>query len=450
MNFINNIKTTKHAINQQMINFTNDINGLFLNANENIKKMLSTKNVVTRERKITFKDALLYNFNYTYLDGTKSSVVSELNYDSANNVNQTSFYRKESKIPLSYYEDLFAKTNNLIEKYVIDEKKPKVIAVDGTYNNTNLLNKKKLETCLNMGYYDATNQIPIHLQIKGLDKNKEIESFEKYLDDNIEDIQKCKAKIIFVFDRAYFSCDLINKLDNLGINFVIRCRNNSLYLKKNKNDKKNVKSDINLPVDNIDLPVDIPNDNNDNIDLPIDDNVDLHDDNVDLPVDNVDLTKNNIKLKKSNKLNKITNINKMRFIKYEYINNIIKKDEHDKDVKLKEKVICNLVTNLDVTYNDDDQIKELYLMRWDVEVFFKLVKYNFKFSSLDEHCSNTTERYKKKYLIIMTMLHLRKLMEYFNEKILMKDSHKKSTIKKKQLLKKINMYIMLNIIILLC
>lgn len=35
-------------------------------------------------------------------------------------------------------------------------------------------------------------------------------------------------------------------------------------------------------------------------------------------------------------------------------------------------------------------------MRWDVEVFFKLIKSNFKFAVLREHNNNTTENYKKK------------------------------------------------------
>ena len=39
-------------------------------------------------------------------------------------------------------------------------------------------------------------------------------------------------------DRAYFSYDFINYLDKKNIYYVIRTKNNSLYLDKNKNNKK--------------------------------------------------------------------------------------------------------------------------------------------------------------------------------------------------------------------
>ena len=38
-----------------------------------------------------------------------------------------------------------------------------------------------------------------------------------------------------------------------------------------------------------------------------------------------------------------------------------------------------LVTNLSIETYDDNKVKELYKQRWSVELFFKLLKYNFKF-----------------------------------------------------------------------
>ena len=129
----------------------------------------------------------------------------------------TNYYKKELKIPYSYYNDIFIKVKQLTDKYLNKEKNPfNVVAVDGTYTNTNLHNNKKLETCLNMGYYDSTNHIPIQLEIKGTEyKNKEIESFVNYI--KVNDIKI--ENLILVFDRAYFSYEFIKVLELSTINF---------------------------------------------------------------------------------------------------------------------------------------------------------------------------------------------------------------------------------------
>ena len=52
-----------------------------------------------------------------------------------------------------------------------------------------------------MGYYDNTNRIPIDIQFRGQEnKNKEIDSFIKYIENNKMKIDN----LIFVFERAYF------------------------------------------------------------------------------------------------------------------------------------------------------------------------------------------------------------------------------------------------------
>ena len=288
-------------------------------------------------------------FNYSFINNTKESVVSDYNFDNNINVNRTSFYKKELKIPINYYAKILDKIKILLNKYLNkNDSNYNVIAVDGTYSNTNILNDKSLETTLNMGYYDATNHIPIDLELKNGDyKNKEIKSFIEHLEKNNFD----KDKVILVFDRAYFSYDFINKLNELKLNFVIRSRNNSNYLK--------------------------------------------------------DSIKNEGKLKKTDT---------DRFITHESKRTIIKKDEDNKNVKLEENIICNLVTNLNNKDFDDNKIKDIYLQRWSVEVFFKLLKSNFKFSNLREHNSTTVNEYNKKYLIILINLHIIRLIEFVYDK----------------------------------
>ena len=66
------------------------------------------------------------------------------------------------------------------------------------------------------------------------------------------------------------------------------------------------------------------------------------------------------------------------------------------------------------------------MQRWDIEVFFKLLKTNFKFALLREHNKKTLEQYKKKYLIILINLHLIRLIEFVYSKHQTKNNKNKS------------------------
>ena len=182
----------------ELKNLSNNINLIFKNSDEKIKKILLKKKIKTRNKKIKFIDAICYIFNNSFIDSTKQSVVSNYNFENNINVNRSNYYKKEQKIPYSYYNDIFIQVKILTDKYLNKEKNPfNVVAVDGTYTNTNLHNNKKLETCLNMGYYDSQNHIPIQLEIKGTEyKNKEIESFVNYIKTNNMQIEN----LILVFD----------------------------------------------------------------------------------------------------------------------------------------------------------------------------------------------------------------------------------------------------------
>ena len=141
VNFVNDLKK-----------LGDDINNLFENADKNIKNILLKKKIKTREGKINFKDVLCYVFNYSFIEPSKQCVVSNYNFDNKINVNRTSYYKKEIKIPLSFYNELFIKIKKLLNKYLNKKNDDfNIIAVDGTYSNTNINNDKKLETCLNMG-----------------------------------------------------------------------------------------------------------------------------------------------------------------------------------------------------------------------------------------------------------------------------------------------------------
>ena len=130
----------------------------------------------------------------------------------------------------------------------------------------------------------------------------------------------------------------MNLLENKNIKYVIRIRNNCIHLNKNKNKKRN---------------------------------------------------------------NKIINEkpNNIRFINYIADVEKIKKNSKNKSVKINIKIECNIATNLDNNFSDTD-IKNIYLLRWSVEEYFKFIKKNFRFSHLTEHNKKTKDCYEKLYIII--------------------------------------------------
>ena len=160
--FINLIKNQINKILlKDLLQLSNDINSVFNNVNNDITKLIfSTLKIKNRNNKLTFVDVLNYIFNYSFINTTKQQIVSDYNFKNNTNYNRSSFYKKELNIPLTFYQNLFFKVKQLLDKTINKNLNLyNVIAVDGTYSNTNLHNEHKLETCL--GYFDCTNKLKI-------------------------------------------------------------------------------------------------------------------------------------------------------------------------------------------------------------------------------------------------------------------------------------------------
>ena len=341
-----------NKFNMDINSLKNDLNNLFKYTDIDITNILKQENIYTRTRKLSFRDVISYKFKYAQKYKTQKNIIDDYKFDHKICCNNTSFYKKEQKIPLKYYEDIYDKVLTIFKKYT-KETQYTIVAVDGTYNNTNYNNEKKLETSLNMGYFDISNNIPIEIDLNNK-QNCEISTFiDAILNDKIK-----TDNIIFVCDRAYFSYDLFNLLNNKNAKFVIRIKNNCKYINKN-----------------------------------------------------IDLNNTNVK-----------NIsNNTRFINYNFNKVSVRKLYNNKtkqyeQFKIIQKINCNIATNLDDIYSDDI-IKEIYNSRWDIEEYFKLIKSNFKFSVMKEHNKNTLETYKKTYIIIKIYSVLEKIFELMCENI---------------------------------
>jgi len=344
-----------------MEKFIDELNSFFKTTitNDFINKELKNKIKIRNAKNgIKLHDAILYLFYSVYIQFNKNTSVIKINRINRSNTNnmkcihRTAYFKKEKRIPLEIYKLIYLKLDDLYKKYnnkYLD--KNKYIAIDGT-NNNNLKdapkNKNNISISLNMGYYDISNNSVIDLSINGNEnRNQEIKCATKYIRSNID---KFKNSTI-IADRAYFSYEFINFLIENGINIIIRSKGDAKYLETNN--------------------------------------------------------------KNLNKTNKKDLINK---IKGE-INVITFEDEYEKTIfsrKTKSKKSkkytftvknnCKIITNLKNI--SKDEILKMYRKIWDIETFFKLIKYNFNFSNISEKSRSQLEKQNVCILIITKLVDL--------------------------------------------
>jgi len=318
-----------------------------------------------RTKGVQLIDAVYYRFMYSKKNTTKEGITSSINYNNLTNFSRQSFNDKENNIPIQTYLNIFHKIRSYYNSNYNEINNFKLIGIDGTYNNNVNMNEM-----LNMGFYDISNGIPIDIQSYGREnKNKEIDSAISYINNNMD---LFKNNII-VADRAYFSYVFLNFLITNNIKFIVRV----------KGDADNLCSNI--------LKLGTP------------------------------------------KYNIITNIRKnAKVIKYE---NFLQKTVYASNSKknsnkyiLEIKNDCVIVTNLlDKNIYTDKKILELYRSRWDIEVFFKYVKGNYKFQHIKEKLQM---QFKKMYICELIITYIAKIVEqYYIKKHPIKKSAKNTVYK---------------------
>ena len=228
-----------------------------------------------------------------------------------------------------------------------------MFAVDGVNSSDNNRN-----VMLNLGIYDISNNVPINVTYYGSEnRNAEVRVFISYIKSNMSKFENA----VFVADRLYFNYELLKFLHDNNLKFIIRVKgsgdnlDSSLPLKKNVSNYgliKHIKDKVRM-----------------------------------------------VKCKKS-------------FKKTVYV----KKDKKfSKKVNIDVKNDCVLVTNLmDTIKYSDDALLNYYRSRWDIEVYFKFIKNNFKFQNMNE---KDHDKYKKLYLCELILTYIVKLIErYFENK----------------------------------
>lgn len=273
-----------------------------------------------RKRQLTLEDLIMYRFNYSEYNKTKQSIISSLNYDNNKTTHLSSYIKKENKIPLTFYQNTFDEIQKLLIN-IVNKESLNIFAIDGTYSNTNINRQKgKLQTSLNMGYYDIVNNIPIDITFNGAgSKNNEVNRAQEWISNN--NIKNT----IFVCDRAYFKYDFFKFLIDNKLNFIIRIKENS-HLKNIIKETNNKKDTIEYIKNNCRL--------------------------IEYAIKHIKIVND----KNNNKRNlECTN-------NYTLITNI--------------PITYKLFT--------DEYIKDIYKNRWNIEVFFKNLKTNFNFEHMKE------------------------------------------------------------------
>lgn len=200
--------------------------------NTNIKNI--NDKIIKRDRKINFKE-ILYGSIYKCINNTSyQDVSSRINLDFIKRnidktITNTAFIKKRNNIPNEYFLDINDSFVNYIFK---NDNKPRIYAVDGSFINLfknfdkyDFMYASKNETycqgiisCL----YDINNKMPInYFLLKTKDERKAFRNQIKYL----------RYGDTVIFDRGYYSYDLVEKLELIGVNYIFRL----------KSDKKEVK-----------------------------------------------------------------------------------------------------------------------------------------------------------------------------------------------------------------
>jgi len=208
--------------------------------NNNIKNI--NNKIIKRNRKIDFKD-IIYGSIYKTINNTSyEDVTYQINKTFINKyiditITKSAFIQKRNDIPNEYFLNINDSFINFIYKNI---KKPRIIAVDGSYLNLyksfdkygyeySSENKnycKAIISCL----YDIDNKIPINYYL--FKKRDERDAFK-------EQIKYLRAGDIVIFDRGYFSYDIIEKLNKKDINYIFRLKYNKKEVQYMKNNNIN-------------------------------------------------------------------------------------------------------------------------------------------------------------------------------------------------------------------
>ena len=305
------------------------------------KSGISNDKKFTRNRKINFKEMILF-----ILNNKGKTLTLELNEYMTKQNKETITKQAFSKQRQNINPEIFKKLNNAYIKSIYEQREIKrykgyiVLSVDGSM--LELPNSKELKEyygvqkgqegsvgrvrgrCL--GIYDSLNKIMAITRIDpyNVSEKKQIEEELK----KIKEIYK-NEKVIIVCDRFYFGISFINRLEKMGFKYLLRMRNN--HYKKEK----------------------LEMESNDEI--------------VDLKV-----RTNSVFYAETEEESK--ELKKLKKVKTRIIKTIIPSGEEE-----------HLATNISKEELSEKEARELYYGRWEIEKAFDIIKNKVKIENFTSH-----------------------------------------------------------------
>jgi len=346
------------------------------------------KNKKSRNRLIKINDMLKYLFLYVNKETTKEIAANKTKCAS-----RIAFNNKLKNINITFFEELFNSLvklkkeliisdnelinldkilNNKIEVLDKDSLPFDICSADGTCNDE--IKNGSLFTNSNVHIYNNTKQEPYCIidnnnkfnifdnnKNNTSNKNKEVAELLKFIDSKSDNEL---SNIIIILDRAYSTYDLILKLNERNIKYIIRLKENFDILKDDYEQSTNVKK-IKLILNN----------------------------------PNVKIVSNTVE----------TN------------NEFVLSVKENKTIKTKNNYY--LITNLgDAKDFNNNLIIDLYRYRWEIEVYFKKIKELFKYQTF---YLNDNEEIAKMKVISNIVFLLVKLLILISLKYNYDDSIKK-------------------------
>ena len=189
-------------------------------------------------KKTDLYDGLLFNLLYTEKHVTKDALTAKYNNLTKKNISRQAYTNRANQIDINYYEKLFIDIRNYINKNIYNNHTTKIYAVDGCKVTCNVgiskdgyqLNKNKNSaTILTLGIYNV-----IDGNIANLKSYKDTNERNAFCDLN-KHISNEHTNI-FLFDRGFFGCELIDMLNNQNKFYIIRLKENLNIIQKNNID----------------------------------------------------------------------------------------------------------------------------------------------------------------------------------------------------------------------
>ena len=228
--------------------------------NINIKNI--NNKIILRERKIKFEEILYGSIykcinNLSYQDVASKINLNFIEQNINTTISKTAFINKRNSIPNEYFLDI---NNSFIDYIYKDNKNPRIFGVDGSFINL-FKNFNKYEfsyASSNENYcqgiisclYDINNKIPVNYYL--IKTRNEREAFRNQ-------IKYLRNGDTVIFDRGYYSYDLVEKLEIIDVNYIFRLKSNKKEVQYMKNNNivdytfinKNIKNRIiNYRIDN--------------------------------------------------------------------------------------------------------------------------------------------------------------------------------------------------------